>query len=247
MKRLPLSIGIARPVGKAKTIKSGAARGSSISASGVPKVPEDVKKKVFERDNHTCRCCGFVAKKYQEILFVNSNTQDFRPQNMVTTCIFCHQCFNLEYVSDMRSGVLIWLPEITQDRLHHIARALYVARISQGDMADAARKALDTLMGRREEVKKRLGTDDPYILSMILKDYLSDKHYYYRQKKLEGIRLFPLDRRIIKEADLEFNQFPQILAYWRSKDGPFGGKTPPQWVSIYKDIRMKKDGGRSTG
>jgi intracellular multiplication protein IcmJ len=57
-----------------------------------------------------------------------------------------------------------------------------------------------------------------------------------REKKLEGIRLFPLDRRIIKEGDLEFNQFPQILAYWRSKDGPFGGKVPNKWKNFYAEI-----------
>lgn len=124
----------------------------------------------------------------------------------------------------MRSGILIWLPEIAQTDLNHIARALYVARISQGPMADAARRTLDVLMGRREEVRRRLETDDPFILSMVLRDYISSTAYEARHKKLEGIRLFPLDRRIIKEADLEFNQFPQILAYWRSKDGPFGDR-----------------------
>ena len=136
----------------------------------------------------------------------------------------------------MRSGVLVWMPEIEQVDLHHIARAIYVARISQGPIAEAARKSLDLIMARREDVKKRIHTDDPYILSMVLKDYLSPGHYKMRDKKLDGVRLFPLDRRIIKESELEFNQFPQILAYWRSKDGPFGGKTPPKWVSIYKEI-----------
>ena len=106
------------------------------------------------------------------------------------------------------------------------------------DAAEIA-KYHDALMKRRDDVKTRLGTDDPYILSIILRDYLGDKHYYYRSKKLDGIRLFPLDRRIIKEADLEFNQFPQILAYWRSKDGPFGGKTPPTWIQIYQNIHEK--------
>ena len=139
----------------------------------------------------------------------------------------------------MRSGVLIWLPEIEQHELHHIARSIYVARISQGPVAEAARKSLDVIMSRREEAKKRISTDDPYILSTLLRDYLGTKSYNQRMSKLNGVRLFPLDRRIIKEADLEFNQFPQILAYWRSKDGPFGGKAPPQWISIYQDFLSK--------
>ena len=234
MATVKLSLGIARPVGKAKTIKGGAAKTGSSSSS--VKLPADIKQKIFERDKHTCQCCGFEAQKYQEVHHITSNKNDDRESNLTTLCIFCHQCFNLENVNTMRSGVLIWLPEITQARLNHIARAIYVARISQGPMAEAARKTLDILMARREEVKNRLGTDDPYILASVLQDYLGDKHYHYRDKKLGGVRLFPLDRRIIKEADLEFNQFPQILAYWRSKNGPFGGKTPPQWISIYKSI-----------
>ena len=114
-----------------------------------------------------------------------------------------------------------------------------MARISQGPVAEAARKSLDIIMSRREEAKNRISTDDPYILSTVMRDYLGAKSYKDRMVKLKGIRLFPLDRRIIKEADLEFNQFPQILAYWRSKDGPFGGKAPPQWVSIYQNLLAK--------
>ncbi|MFP4313784.1 MAG: type IV secretion protein DotN [Alphaproteobacteria bacterium] len=233
--QLNCTLGIARPIGKAKTIKGGAGFTSSSSSL---KLPNEIKQEIFKRDNHTCKCCGFTSQKYQEVHFLNNNKADQNPSNLATVCIFCHQCFNLGDVSAMRSGVLIWLPEITQTRLNHIARAIYVARISQGPMADAARKSLDILMARREEAKNRLGTDDPYILAEVLRDYLGEKHYHFRDKKLEGVRLFPLDRRIIKEADLEFNQFPQILAYWRSKNGPFGGKTPPQWISIYKKIQQ---------
>ena len=226
MKKLPIILGIARQTRSPQ---------SSQSAGG--KLSAELKQKIFERDKNTCRCCLFQAKKYQDILFLNGNTGDQRPENMATTCIFCHQCFQIDKVPDMKSGVLVWLPEIEQAELHHIARAIYVARISQGPMAESARASLDILMKRREEMKNRLGTDDPFILSSVLKDYIGPKAYEQRQTKLAGIRLFPLDRRIIKEADLEFNQFPQILAYWRSKDGPFGGKIPKTWVQMYKTVK----------
>lgn len=235
----PIELGIARPVVKqaGSAAKDSGAGNGSASLGGAQKIPPETKQNIFERDDYTCQCCGFKSKKYQEILHKNSIPTDLRPDNLLTVCIFCHQCFTMDTVSQMRSGVLIWLPEIDQATLHHIARAIYVARISQGPVADAARRGLDILMNRREEVKRRIQTDDPYILSTVLKDYLGVKHYHMRGKKLEGVRLLPLDRRIIKEADLEFNQFPQILAYWRSKDGPFGGKTPPQWISIYQEIQ----------
>ncbi len=238
MQLLPLTLGIARATqasGGAKKNKSGAGNPGSASSSS-RKIAPDLKNKILERDDFTCRYCGFHSKKYHEIHFLNNNTQDLSEKNLATACIFCHQCFNLEDVGTMKSGALIWLPEIEQADLHHIVRAIYVARISQGPMAEAARKSLDALLARREEAKTRISTDNPYILSTVLKEYLSPAQYEQRERKLKGIRLLPLDRRIIKEADLEFNQFPQILEYWRSKDGPFGGKAPPQWISIYKNL-----------
>ncbi len=236
MANVPIILGVARPAKRVAGKKKGSGAGNTGSASSSKPLSAEERAKVFERDDFTCKCCGFKSKKYQEVLFLNGDTTDKSGKNLATVCIFCHQCFHLDQVSIMRSGVLLWLPEIKQARLHHIARAIYVARISQGPAADAARKSLDALMERREEVKRRIGIDDPYILSMVLRDYLSPGAYKARRKKLEGIRLFPLDRRIIREAELEFNQFPQILAYWRSKDGPFGGKTPNNWISIYQNL-----------
>jgi intracellular multiplication protein IcmJ len=226
MKKIPIILGIGRKAASAPSQSGG--NKNTLSA--------ELKEKIFTRDDYTCRCCAYQSKKYQDILFINGNTGDMRQENMATTCIFCHQCFNLDQVSDMRSGVLIWLPEIPQDQLHHIARAAYVARISQGPVADAARRTLDLLMARREDATARLGTDNPLILAEVMKDYMTPKIYDLRRQKLDGIKLLPLDRRIIREADLEFNQFPQILAFWRSKNGPFAGKTPKDWVKIYAEL-----------
>ena len=237
MTTIPLSLGLARSTQKSTSINKGAGDAGSQSSVKHDLLSKDMKQKILTRDDHTCQCCTFKSQKYQEILFLDHDHTNFSEENLKTVCIFCHQCFNLETVNVMRSGVLLWLPEMSQSDLHHIARAIYVARISQGPIADAARKSLDALMVRRDALRDRIGTDDPYILSTVLQDYLTDAHYDGRHKKIDGIRLFPLDRRIIKEADLEFNQFPQILAYWRSKDGPFGGKTPQKWFDIYHQIQ----------
>lgn len=224
MQLLPITLGIVRE-------SAGNAQTSSPGAS--PGLPLDLKQKIFDRDGHTCRFCGFQSHKYQDVQPLDGNIANTHGDNLATSCIFCQQCFDLEKTSDMRSGVLVWLPEISQPDLHHIARAIYVARISQGPMADAAKNAYKVLMDRREQAQERLGTDDPYILSSVMRDFIGPRHYAMRGQKLDGVRLFPLDRRIIKEGDLEFNQFPQILAYWRSKDGPFGTKAPHQWKNFY--------------
>lgn len=232
MQAYPITLGIVRSGNAQGFSKADGKTGSDLQA--------ELKLRVFERDQNTCACCGFRSAKYQDILFKNGNPADTRLENVATVCIFCHQCFNLDLVNTMRSGMLVWLPEIDQPALHHIARAIYVARISQGAVANAARQALDILMARREEARRRLGTDDPYIVATVMRDYLTNKHYEMRAAKLDGVRLFPLDRRIIREADLEFNQFPQILAFWRSKEGPFGGRLPAQWIDMLIDLREGK-------
>lgn len=193
---------------------------------------KNFKQKIFERDNHTCRCCGFQSQKYHEIFHRDMNSGNYEESNLVTLCNFCHQVFHLENVAEMRSGVLIWLPEISQEDLHHIMRAVYVARVTQGPMAEAAKMVLDLLMARREQAIERIGTDDPAVLAYALSNFIEDGEYPARAKKLKGIRLLPLDRRIIKEGELEFNQFPQVLAYWRSKTGPFGSMMPSSWASM---------------
>jgi intracellular multiplication protein IcmJ len=222
---------------KTQPVVLGVLRSAGMGAH--PPLPVDLRQKIFERDDHTCRYCGFRALKYQEVQPVNGMADDLRPENLATACIFCHQCFNLDRVGQMRSGVLIWLPEVSQVDLHHIARAVYVARVSQVPASEASKRILEILMRRREEVKRRLGSEDPQLLSLVFREYLTARHYGLREKKLEGVRLFPLDRRIIREADLEFNQFPQILAYWRSKDGPFGSRMPQQWLDMHRDIVRK--------
>jgi len=228
MSLLPVMLGVRREVrGKP---------GEAFSASGAEASSPELRARVFERDGNACQFCGFVSKKYQNLVFRNGNFLDARMDNLATACIFCHQCFSLETVANMRSGVLIWLPEMDAAALHHVCRAIYIARISQGPVADAARIALDALIARREDARRRLGTDDPAILAGVLQDFLEEKDYAARGRKLDGIRLLPLDRRIIRDGDMEFNQFPQILAYWRSKDGPFGNLMPAGWMQLFEQV-----------
>ncbi len=218
---------------------------SALSDTGRPlskdvhKVPEDLKNKVLVRDNHTCRYCGFMSLKYQEVNFIGPKGNETGEEHYATACPFCHQCFQIDKIDRMQSGALIWLPEIGQAALHHICRAIYVARISRGPMADAARDAMEALLARKAEANARLGTDSAKILSSILQDFLEAKEYRDRGARLKGFRILPLDRRIIREGELEFNQFPQVLAYWRSKDGAFGETPPRLWGGMFYKVKEK--------
>jgi intracellular multiplication protein IcmJ len=235
-KLLPIELSLSADAFKEKNQQG---RDGTIPASVAfdPTADEDTRKRIFERDNHACQYCGFESQKFQLIHIKESSKPKTDDDNLTTSCIFCHQCFQLEKISDMKSGVLIWMPELSQAQVHHLARSIYVARITQGPMAEIARNILEMVMKRREEVIERIKTDDPKILSLVLKDYITKQHYDRRLEKLDGIRVFPLDRRAIKEGELEFNQFPQILAYWRSKDGPFAALNPNDWVQHYSELK----------
>ena len=225
---------------------------SRISSAGrilhpvVYNIKSETKEKIFERDNHTCRYCGFKSAKYNEVNFIaqahkdkKNPRKDMVLDNYATACCFCYQSMHLEKIDRMQSGALIWLPEIGQAALNHICRAIYVARISRGPMADAAKDSLEALLARKEEAKKRLGTDSPKMLASILMEFLELKEYKLREEKLKGFCILPLDKRIVQEGELEFNQFPQMLAYWRSKDGPFGSFPPGDWAKSFFEVQEK--------
>lgn len=204
-------------------------------------IDKNVSDKVLERDDGVCQYCGFQSKRHQTVHYVGQDVKKAsemkKTDNFVTVCHYCHQCFYLDKAAEMQSAAIIWLPEIGQAALNHICRAIYIARITQGPIADAARESLDVLLSRKEEAKNRIGTDDVVQLATILQDFMEHKEYKNRSKKLKHIRILPLDRRIVHEGDLEFNQFPQILAFWRSKDGPFGKTPPRKWAEMFHEIK----------
>jgi intracellular multiplication protein IcmJ len=222
MKSYPITLGVTRPHwGPVNTKRT------------TGQISAEADEHVLSRDQYTCRCCGFKAQKYQQVLHINGDPRDFSDDNVLATCAFCYQCFHLEHVAKMGSGMLIWLPEIDQAMLHHLMRSLYIARVAQGALSETARQTYDSLMKRGDEAKKRLGSTDPGALSIVMRDFLPQAGYQNLQKKLEGIRLLPLDRRMIHDGKLEFNQFPQMLAYWRSKTGPFADLPVQDWGGLF--------------
>ena len=193
---------------------------------------------VWHRDLHVCHYCGFRSPRYQTVVVLGPSSRDI--DAMKTACQFCHQCLHLGEVKEMRSGVLIWLPELSQQDLHHAAREIYIARITR-HAQERGRRALDHLMTRREAARQRLGTDDPKVLCERLASAQGDAADAIEAQLNQGIRLLPLDRRILRVDDLEFNQFPQVLAHWRSKDGPYSGEREFAWIGAVE--RVFESGG----
>ncbi len=221
---LPVSPGVRRP---------------SDAGVGAPKAQTNIKKqteKVLRRDDYTCRFCGFHSKQYQRVV---ANPDERSPQPFVTACTFCEQCITLERASITGAGVLVWLPEIGQAELNHIVRAIYVARAEKNELTDTATRAMDALMTRRADAKKRLGSDDPLLLATVMQEMLTAEEAHGASTKLDGIRLLPPDKHIMRTAAGDVNQFPQILKYWRSAEGPYGQLPVEKWTEIFKAASAK--------
>lgn len=203
------------------------------SSSSAPLTPA-MRSKVLARDDFTCAYCGFQSQKFQEVRPADANGagRPGRADDWVTGCHMCDQCLSLERVGMMGEGILIWLPELPQLQLNHLVRALYVARSGEGEMAEAARRGLDSLRARRDEAKRRLGTDDPLLLATIFADTLSETEYQNRADKLQDIRLLSLDRRMQRTQTGEVDRFPDMLAFWKSREGPFGRQPPSGWRAL---------------
>ena len=212
-----------------------------ITASSSTGLPAPTRSKVFARDGFSCVYCGFRSQRFQEIRPLNPDgeARPGRADDWVTACHMCDQCLSLERAGMMGEGILIWLPEMTQAQLNHTMRALYIAKSTEGEVAEAARRGLDALKARRDEAKRRLGTDDPMILAATFGDQISADVYHERGEKLEGIRFMSLDRKLQRTPSGEVDRFPDMLAYWKSKDGPFGASPPSSWKTLLERLHSR--------
>lgn len=207
-------------------------QGSGLTARDWPQLREQV----LQRDKFACQYCGFTAKKFQRVHFKSGAPTTLAAKNLATACIFCEQCFELEAIGKTHAGVLIWLPEINQADLHHLCRALHVAKFQNHAVSATAQRVLDQLLARRTEARKRLGTDDPVVLAAAMIEQMDDATYAARSAKLDGIRLLPLPKRFGSSAEGEKDIYPQILDFWLSADGPFVSGTPENILKLAEKL-----------
>lgn len=191
---------------------------------------KDLSEKVMRRDDYACRFCGFRSLKFQRTL----PCKEAGDPPHATVCTFCEQCMALERTGISGAGQLIWLPEIPQVELNHLVRAIYVAANASYPVNELSKRARDALTVRRAEAKKRLGSDDPMLLATILRENLNDNERKGAIAKIEGIRLMPGDKYLVRTAKGDANFFPQMVKYWLSSEGPYANIQPEKWPELFR-------------
>ncbi len=212
-KRLPLRFGT--------SMAASPYLASGIFGEQTDQAPAAMRRAVARRDLDSCQFCGFRSSKYQNCIWIDAEPFDLEDAH--TVCTFCEQVMRVDLVPRQRSGLLIWLPEVSQADLNRVMPEVYALRLRRGEPATRSRALLDRLMSRREMAKERFGSDDPAKLAEALRSEAAregDRNSPTQEAISTGLRLLPLDRKIVRASGLEFNQFPQILAFWRSRYGP---------------------------
>lgn len=156
---------------------------------------EQYQKKVFERDQHTCQYCAFQAQSDLLVLNKNGNYHQNALSNLVTSCFFCAQCFFLQAVGtgDFGGGVLLYLPEISQNQLSALTHVLFSFLLSGGEQYDEAKNIYRALRLRSQLVEQHLGEgmSQPALYGQLMVDVLESHHGTKTSAWQEGLRLLP--------------------------------------------------------
>lgn len=153
-------------------------------------------QRIFERDQYTCQYCGFCATAHMEVINIDGNYRNNHINNLATACHFCAQCFFLDGIgkSDFGGGVLIYLPEMSQNDLNALCHVLFAQMISGGRTAADAKTVYRNLRLRTQYVEKELGKglSNPCTYGQLLIDaHIKDKAQLHQQL-MSKLRVLPI-------------------------------------------------------
>lgn len=156
-----------------------------------------LRQDILQRDNYTCRYCGFKSARYQELHQLDSDPENCTKENLVTACNLCRQVFHLGACAMKGSGFLTVVPELTQTEVNHIARAIYVNEFLGGqDIKDKLESLTSIFRYRGSDTLKQVF--DGEVLTVLTlaetlasKSLLTDEEFANRAETFSAFRLFP--------------------------------------------------------
>lgn len=182
---------------------------------------QKLRPEILERDDYTCQCCGFKAKKWQEVHHIDNDHSNNKLSNLVTVCALCHMVFHIGLAGERESGRFIYIPPkygVTQAKLNNMVRALWVHEASSRSKMDSPASAI---IGRLTQYKivanSLLGSSDPSILAEHMLSRMPAEAYERRGEIFKGFLLLP-----------NASAFPKQIEYWRKEVFP----APKDWKTI---------------
>ena len=190
-----------------------------------------LRPEVLERDDHTCQCCGFKAKKWQEVHHVDNDHTNNKFHNLVTVCTLCHMIFHIGLAGKLEAGRFIYIAPkygVTQAILNNVVRALWIHEASSRSKMDSPASAI---LGRLSQYKivanSLMGSSDPSILAEYMLSKMSAEDYARRGEIFKGFLILP-----------NASAFSKQIAYWRTEVYP----APKDWKTIaYQSLSRWSD------
>lgn len=181
-----------------------------------------VRKQILERDDYTCAYCLFRSLKYQHIHHLNDDHAINKSENLVTACALCHQCFHLGLAGVNNSGVMTYVPELSQAELNNLVRACFVAIANKGVNEEAATAIYAALENRSFVIEDMFGpnTASPSAFGQAFVE-MKPEAYESRQMRMPGLRLLP-----------RMQAFAAEIAYWQSEPENFGKFKDADWEKL---------------
>ena len=151
--------------------------------------------RIWARDGYQCQACGYSARNGLEVLNLDGNYARSKPENMITTCLFCAQSHFLDAVGHglPGNGILIYCPSLTQSEINAISHVIAHGLVLGGKYAADAKTQYRSLRLRSQLVEKTLGEgmSDPSRYVRLMIDIVSDSLEAFDQAFQQNIRLLP--------------------------------------------------------
>lgn len=162
------------------------------------------REKILNRDGYTCQFCGFQAREFQEIINLDNNYNNNAMSNMVTSCVFCAQCFFVESAEfgETGGGLLVYLPELTQPEINSLCHVIFCAVTNNTGYKETAQSLYRNLRFRSQIVEEKFGegTSHPAIFGQMIVDSSQDIKVV-NQSLLEPLRLLPSRAKFRKQIE----------------------------------------------
>lgn len=168
-----------------------------------------LRTEILQRDNYTCRFCGFKASKFQEFHHWDHDHENCSKDNLVTVCNLCHQVNHLGACAMGSRGVLVSNQELTQTEINNIARAIYVNELlGNKDVCEKLMSLIASFNFRGSDTLKLVFSGEIITvleIATILADKANfpDELYAKRSEILAPLKLFP-SKNSFKDGQLEF-------------------------------------------
>ncbi|WP_245614688.1 HNH endonuclease [Pseudomonas parafulva] len=172
-------------------------------------VHDKLRTSVLQRDNYTCRFCGFKSARFQQIHALDSNPDNCIKENLITACNLCRQVHHLGACAMNGTGFFVAVQEMTQTEINNVARAIYVAELlDDGETNGQLASLLAAFRFRGSDTLKQVFDGDVITVlavaeTLASKTLVSDEEYANRAEWLAPLRLFPT-RQAFSSGQLEY-------------------------------------------